>query len=115
MKVDWNLYLDEQIEICRKYNSEFVPFDKNAIVAVSENLNLDPINALRHKSENGTTGWYIWSGNFSEEDNFFKPICVEHLYQCNPELLKYLGLKPGFRFLIGKKNYVDIWFDEKLL
>jgi len=74
-----------------------------------------PINGLRHFHEGNTTGWYIWAGEFSDAPDFFKPMHLFHLQEYYPELLKYLGLPPGNRFLIDNKGYEDVWFDEGLL
>lgn len=32
-----------------------------------------------------------------------------------PEVLPYLELPPGYRFIIDGKGYEDVWFDESLL
>ena len=37
------------------------------------------IHGLRHEPEKGTSGWYIWGEEYSYTQDFFKPICVEHL------------------------------------
>lgn len=74
-----------------------------------------PINGLRHFPEGNTTGWYIWTGEYSAAPDFFKPMHLFHLQEYYPELLKYLGLPPGNRFLIDDKGYEDVWFDEGLL
>ena len=75
----------------------------------------EKLNGLRHKTEKGKICWYIWSGEYSENDDFFKPICAEHLLKRNPKIIKYLGLDDGFRFLITESGYEDVWFDKKLL
>ena len=41
-------------------------------------------------------------------------MCAEHLLQIRPDIIKYLGLDIGFRFLAGKNDFEDIWYDEKL-
>jgi hypothetical protein len=110
----WNSHINEQKEICVRHNSEWKPINKKLRVGVSNNLDRDPINGLRHSSEKGTTGWFIWTGEYSESTDFFKPICAEHLLQEQPDIIKYLGLNIGFRFLIDKNGYEDIWFNEKL-
>jgi hypothetical protein len=70
---------------------------------------------LRHPPEGDATGWYIWSGEeFSESPDFFVPLCAKHLQVAHPEIAKYLGLAPGWRFLIAPA-YEDVWFDENLL
>jgi len=110
----WNSHIENQKDICKKYNSKWRPINKKWIIGVSKNLEKDPINGLRHPSENGTTGWFIWTGEYQETNDFFQPMCAEHLLEKRPEIIKYLGLEVGFRFLTDKKGYEDIWYDEKL-
>ena len=110
----WNSHFEKQKEICKKYNSEWKPINEKSKIAISDNLNLEKLNGLRHKTEKGKICWYIWSGEYSENDDFFKPICAEHLLQKRPEIIKYLGLDIGFRFISDKNGYEDIWYDEKL-
>lgn len=111
----WNSHFEKQKEICKKYNSEWKPINEKSKIAISDNLNLEKLNGLRHKTEKGKICWYIWSGEYSENDDFFKPICAEHLLKRNPKIIKYLGLNDGFRFLITESGYEDVWFDKKLL
>ena len=111
----WNSHFEKQKEICEKYNSEWKPINGKSKIAISDNLNLEKLNGLRHKTEKGKICWYIWSGEYSENDDFFKPICAEHLLQRNPKIIKYLGLDDGFRFLITESGYEDVWFDKNLL
>jgi hypothetical protein len=105
-----------QREICRRYNVEFLPCAANEKVGVSRNLRTgaEPINGLRHPPEGGTCGWYIWRGEFSEGTDFFVPLHASHLNEWCPSVLDFLGLPPGWRFLIDG-DYKDIWFDASLL
>jgi hypothetical protein len=112
---NWNIHIEKQKEICEKYKSKWKPISRNLKVGISENLNLEKLNGLRHKTEKGKVCWYIWSGEYSENEDFFKPICAEHLLQRKPKIIKYLGLDDGFRFLIAENGYEDVWFDENLL
>jgi hypothetical protein len=84
------------------------------MIGCAFDLNADFINGLRHPQEKRTTGWYIWTGEYSESDDFFKPMCAEHLLQIRSELIKYFELDIGYRFLIDKNGYEDVWYDEKL-
>ena len=111
----WNVHIEKQKEICKKYGSNWKPINKTSNIAISENLDLKTLNGLRNKANKGEVSWFIWSGEYSENDNFFKPICAEHLLQRKPKLIDYLGLDEGFRFLIVDNDYEDVWFDEKLL
>jgi hypothetical protein len=112
---NWNVHIDKQKDICEKYGSIWKPIHKSLNIAISENLDLETLNGLRLKTEKGEVCWFIWSGEYSEEDNFFQPICAEHLMQRKPKLIAFLGLDEGFRFLMTEKGYEDVWFDEKLL
>jgi hypothetical protein len=110
----WNVHIDCQKQICEKHQSKWNPINKKLMIGCASDLNANPIHGLRHPQEKRTTGWYIWTGEHSESDDFFKPMCAEHLLQIRPELIKYLGLDVGYRFLIDKKGYEDVWYDEKL-
>ncbi len=110
----WNSHIERQKEVCATYNSQWKPINKKLRVGFSANLDKDPINGLRHPNEKGTTGWFIWTGDYSERDDFFQPICAEHLLQLRPDIIKYLGLDIGYRFLIDKNGYEDIWYDDTL-
>ncbi len=73
-----------------------------------------PLHGLRHPPESGTTGWFIWSGDYSEADDFFKPLHLYHLQEDCPAALPYLALPLGWRFLVAP-GYADVWFDSSLL
>jgi hypothetical protein len=109
--------LQEQKEICEKFGAAFLSSPLNLKVGIALNVRdaIYPINGLRHPPEGDTTGWYIWAGEeFSEDPDFFVPLHVEHLNEWCPEVVKYLGLAPGWRFLIAQA-YEDVWEDDTLL
>ncbi|HEX5750645.1 MAG TPA: hypothetical protein VFZ09_30740 [Archangium sp.] len=86
-------------------------------VGISLNVKsgLMPINGLRHRIQGDTTGWYIWAGDEpSAEPDFFQPVHVAHLAEWCPLALKFLGLPPGWRFLVAD-GYEDVWEDPSLL
>jgi hypothetical protein len=108
---------DLQKSVCRNFGAEFLMCDESLQVGISGDFDRRriPINGLRHPAEGNMTGWYIWSTeNFSQADDFFVPLGASHLHDVCPEILKYLGLAPGWRFLIAP-GYEDVWFDENLL
>jgi hypothetical protein len=80
-----------------------------------ETLGNLPIHGLRHPPELDTNGWYIWCGEYSDADDFFQSLHIEHLIERLPEVRKFISLPPGYRFLIDTDGYEDIWFDESLL
>lgn len=74
-----------------------------------------PLNGLRHPPGAHSCGWYIWSGKvLSQDPDFFVPVHATHLFESRPEVSQYLGLPPGWRFLIAP-NYEDVWRDDSLL
>jgi hypothetical protein len=61
------------------------------------------------------SGWYIWAGTeLSASPDFFRPLHLTHVPEWCPAVMKYLGLPPGWRFLIAD-GHEDVWFDESLL
>lgn len=112
-----NEFEEHQKAVCRKFGTVYCPSPEYLKVGISLNVRsgLLPINGLRHSIEGDTTGWYIWAGEeFSNSPDFFVPIHVKHLKDWCPLALKYLGLPPGWRFLVTE-DYEDVWGDESLL
>jgi hypothetical protein len=106
-----------QREICQRFGATYCASPDTSKVGISLNVRegVTPIHGLRHPPEGDTTGWYIWAGEeLSERPDFFKPLHVAHLDAWCPQIKKYLGLPPGWRFLIAG-DYEDVWFDENLL
>jgi len=106
-----------QKEICKKYKTiTSVPKNDEKLGIAIETIGQQPINGLRHKSQNGTCGWYIWCGErINEEDeDFFKPLHVSHIQEYLPEVEQYLALPTGYRFLVADE-YEDVWYDESII
>ena len=109
-------YRLEQKRVCERFGAAFVdaPLDLKVGISLTARQGDLPFNGLRHPPEKDTTGWFIWGGKeFSDDPEFFHPLCVEHLPDWCPMVIRYLGLPPGWRFLIAD-NYEDVWFDEAL-
>ena len=110
-------HLFQQKSICERFGAEFVaaPPDLNLGISLTAKERNLPINGLRHPPEKDTTGWYIWGGDECSDDRgFFEPLCVKHLHDWCPDVIPYLGLAPGWRFLIAG-DHEDVWFDKTLL
>ncbi|MHB9129460.1 MAG: immunity protein Imm33 domain-containing protein [Armatimonadota bacterium] len=106
-----------QKTICDRFNAPFVESPLTLKVGIALNIRdgILPINGLRHPPEGDTTGWYIWAGEeMSEDPDFFVPLHIEHLCEWCPRVLPYLGLAPGWHFLVAG-DYEDVWEDESLL
>jgi hypothetical protein len=106
-----------QLKVCEKHGVSPDPPNPHLKLGISRNFSLvdTPINGLRHPAEEGTCGWFIWSGEeLLADPDFFDPLHVKHVEDRYPEVAKYLALPAGWRFLIAP-NYEDAWFDESLL
>jgi hypothetical protein len=107
----------EQEDLCNTYGARWVrsPDNLKVGIAVNVRLGLQPLNGLRHPPRGDTTGWYIWAGEESSTArDFFEPLHVSHLAEWCPLALRFLGLPPGWRFLVAG-NHVDVWEDPTLL
>ncbi len=111
----WNSYLLQQHDLCKRLGVEHVPTEPFQIIGLANEVSKIPLNGLRHPIAGHTAGWYVWGGEYNEADNFFKPVHAYHLLDTKPEIIKYLALPVGYRFLIDDKGYEDVWYDETLL
>lgn len=104
-----------QQKICVEFGALFSP----ALPSVNSGFALGtetqrPIHGLRSPATADTTGWYIWCGEYSEANDFFRPIHTEHLNKLLPEVVAFLGLPAGYRFMLNH-DLRDVWFDPSLL
>lgn len=108
---------NSQRKVCEKFSAPFVECAYGSKVGISLNVKAGarPINGLRVTPDGGTCGWYIWGGEeWSDDPDFFVPLHLEHLPDWAPLALPYLGLPPGWRFLVTEE-YEDVWEDPELL
>jgi hypothetical protein len=106
----------KQDGLCARYGVGLSPSPSDLKCGVARNVDgsATPLHGLRHSPEGDTTGWYFWVGDFSSGPDFFVPLHVAHLGEWRPEVLPYLGLPPGWRFLLAP-DLEDVWFGEQLL
>ncbi len=107
-----------QKSFCEQKGAGYVEANLDKFVGVAlDTLSNAPLNGLRHPQAHDTSGWFFWGGSDqSLAPDFYQPVHLGHLLEEKPEIIKYLGLAPGWRFLIDVENdYEDVWFDEKLL
>jgi hypothetical protein len=109
---------DSQQAVCERYQASYMESPPYLKVGISESVRkgVRPIHGLRLEPAENTTGWYIWSGDYLEESDFFVSLHVAHLPDWQSQLSQYLGLSPGWRFLINpEEDYEDVWYDPNLL
>jgi hypothetical protein len=102
--------------MCRRFSAEFHPTDLEATVAVAVDTlgSGAPLHGLRQEPDPAGYSWYIWAGDASADPDFFHPLHAQELCDTIPQVLPYLGLGPGWRFLIAP-GYEDVWYDPNLL
>lgn len=110
----WDKIVVEQRNLCARYDAQYYPIDPFQIVGLSEDISQIPFHGLRHPLKNAT-GWFLWCGEYKPDDDFFKAHHALHLMDIKPNILKFLGLGPGHRFLVDNHGYEDVWFDKDLL
>jgi hypothetical protein len=107
----------EQRKICLRFGASCLLSDDRLKIGISRTFDPAqfPINGLQHPPQGDTTGWYIWSGeDLSTDADFFVALHAFHLNDRCPEIVKYFGLGPGWRFLVAP-GHEDVWFDPSLL
>jgi hypothetical protein len=106
-----------QLQLCKKFGVPVSFPERHLKLGISADFFSGklPLNGLRHPPEQGTCGWFLWAGQeLSSAPDFFRPMHVEHLFEPCPQVLPYLALPPGWRFLIAG-GYEDVWQDYALL
>jgi hypothetical protein len=107
---------EEQLSVCKKFGSAYIEaLDKEIVGVALETLDKEPIYGLRIMPTDNTTGWYICGGPYSDAPDFYQPVCLSHLKERCPTVVKYLSLKPGFKFLIDRAGYEDVWKDPGII
>lgn len=105
----------EHHDICQRFRVECLPPELDQKVGIAlDSLGNVPLNAVRLNPENGTCGWYIYGGEYSDDADFYQSLHVAHLGDYCPSILPYLALPPGWRVLLAP-DYEDVWFDCELL
>ena len=110
-------------QLCARFGATPYGYMPQTKVGIAQNVTqgIEPINGMRVNPQGDTNGWYIWAGEeMSNDPNFFMPLHVEHLPQwCQylpqgcPNLMNYLLLPPGWRFLLAP-GYEDVWHDPEI-
>jgi hypothetical protein len=106
-----------QRRTCRLYAADFVESAPDSGIRISADARPGawPLNGLRYLPDGGGSGWYIWSGEtLSPDPDFFEEHRVSDISALLPAILPYVGLPPGWRFLLAE-DHEDVWYDAALL
>lgn len=103
--------ITEQKLVCEEYGSKYIAVHENDVIAVAvASLNQEPIVGIRNKPEAGEdVTWFIYAGEHHDSEDFFQTVSVKELDKLLPEVLPYLALEHGYRFMIDREEYEDVW------
>lgn len=107
----------EQKRICESVGSRYIEVNGDDIVAVAvDSLKQEPWVGLRKAvKEQGDAHWYIYGGELTEASAVFETMQVRDLQDLDAvDVLPYLALEVGFRFMIDSDEYEDIWREGDL-
>ncbi|SDA57987.1 MULTISPECIES: hypothetical protein [unclassified Janthinobacterium] len=107
-----DLVSEKQQRICDKYNLPSQPPEAMVAVAIGS-LAQSPIYGTRIElPENGTISWFIHCGEHSGALDFYQALHAAHLQDMLPQVLDYLALPSGARFILDREGYEDVWLAE---
>ncbi len=103
---------DAQEKICSKYGMPVQAPEEMVAIAI-DSLGKSPIYGSRVQLPgDGNISWFIHCGEFSDADDFYKPVHVHHLSEMLPQVVNYLCLPTGAKFIIDTAGYEDVWMAE---
>jgi hypothetical protein len=101
----------DQHEVCLKAGSVFAPPRPDQLVAVSADLTISPeIEGVRYSLGSNKSGWIITSQGFSGPVKSLQQEHMLHIIQYRRDIIRYLALSTGYRFLSNGESRV--WFDR---
>lgn len=104
----------EQIKLCKNYGSDpLFPTFSQMIVVSKGVLDGKNIDAVRYPSPNHMTGWWLTTELYDGDVSSLETIHYYHVAFSRPDIIKWLALPFGFRFISGEKP--EIWFDNEVL
>ena len=108
--------IELQKDICKRFGAtHFACSDDQFVYFALESKGYLPVNGERVRGKGEESGWYIWCGAHKKDSEaFFQKVSVYELSEMVPLAYAFLGLPPGFKFLIAG-GHQRAWLDENLL
>lgn len=101
-----------QQTVCAKHGAQFVEVRNYSMVRLAaSSLGQQPFQGCRSAVNGASSGWFLWAGENSMADYSFQPVSCTALFEKCPQVIKYLGLPPGYRFIIDDRGREDVWFE----
>ena len=107
-------FIEEQKLVCEEFDSAYIKVNEDDVVAVAkQTLDKELIVEKKKKPETDeNVCWFIYGGELEEGEDFFETMTVKALEEILPEAIPYLALETGFRFMIDRDDYEDVWKAE---
>lgn len=107
-------FIEEQKLVCEEFDSAYIKVNEDDVVAIAKHtLDQEPIVGLRKKPDpSDQIAWFIYGGELQEGEDFFETVTVKELENILPDAIPYLALEIGFRFMIDRDDYEDVWKAE---
>ena len=106
-----------QRELCARFGAAYHPCHPQARLGLASNITAATrnLNGVRIEPSGDACGWYLWAGDeWAEPPDFYIPLRAQSAQTWAPLALPYLGLPPGWRFLL-REDRIDVWKDLTLL
>ena len=103
---------EKQQRICDKYGLPAQAPEAMVALAIGS-LAQSPIYGTRIAlPENGTVSWFFHCGEHDDADGFYQPVHASHLPDMLPQVVDYLALPSGAKFILDRDGYEDVWLEE---
>lgn len=103
---------DRQQQVCARFHMAAQAPEAMVALAIAS-LDQSPIYGTRIElPENGTISWFIHCGDHSDAVDFYQPLHTRQLQELLPQVLDYLALPGGAKFIIDRDGYEDVWLED---
>ena len=122
MTVEISLQWDSELaavqrDICAQFGADYLPCHPGMRLGLASNVTAATrnLNGVRIVPSGDACGWYLWAGDeLAEPPEFYIPLRAQNIETWAPRAMAYLGLPPGWRFLL-REDRIDVWKDLTLL
>ncbi|MEJ5049765.1 hypothetical protein WH221_07980 [Chryseobacterium culicis] len=103
----------EQSEVCWQQNliPLFPNFNQSVVISDGVYEGKD-IEGIRYDSPQDESGWYLITDDYNNDIKSLKMVHFYHIAFARPDILKYLAIPLGYRFLM-KEGKIEIHQDEE--
>ncbi|AZA80219.1 hypothetical protein EG359_10380 [Chryseobacterium joostei] len=102
-----------QSEICSHYGLSIIFPNFNQMVVISQGVyEGKDIEGIRYESPEHMSGWWLITDDYNDNIESLMTVHYHHIAFSRPDILKYLALPFGYRFLI-ENDEVEISKDDE--